>query len=123
MEGSGVVRRRQNIKREVFGKRSPGVEVQPAPIESLSGYLGFVSAGTVRTIHLRFVRALTMPNRRYAESHRPVSRLLENGGVSLVSHLIAVVFELLAERTQHWPSFVTRGAGHTVLPGKSGKCC
>jgi len=40
---------------------------------------------------------------------------LIDGGIAIVTHLIAIVFELLSEWTELGPSFVARRARHTVL--------
>src|ERR1700687_3878292 len=91
------------------------MEVQTGPVESMSGDLGFVSAGAVRAIDLGLVDALAVPLRRDAEGHRPIGRLLKDGSVSVVSHLVSVVFELLSEGAEFRPRFMARRARHSVL--------
>src|ERR1700733_3591599 len=61
-----------------------------------------------------------MPFRRNAKRDRPIRRMLVNGRVALVSQLIAVILECLSKRTEFWPRFVTRRAGHAVFPGERG---
>jgi hypothetical protein len=90
-----VIRRWQNVKREVLGECSGGMKVQPAPVKAMSRNLRF---SCCRLVHCYFVRAVPMPLRRNPERHRPVRWALENGGISIVPHLISVVFELLPER-------------------------
>src|SRR5271165_3728798 len=115
---TGVVRGRQDIKGDVFCQRAAGVEIKSAPIESVNGYiaLNLPPAGTGRIVDRGKIGILAVPNGRDAESDRPIGRTLENGGIAVVAHLIAVVLEGLSKGTQHRPSHMAGGAGHAVFP-------
>src|SRR6516162_6668960 len=65
------------------------------------------------------VLMLQMPVGSDAHGDRPIGGALEYGGVAVVAHLIAVVFELLAEGTQFRPSLVAGRARHAVLARES----
>src|ERR1700719_2680439 len=62
-----------------------------------------------------------MPVRRDAERHRPVRRLLENGGIAIVPHLVSVVFKLLPKRAQLRPRLMARGTWHAIFSCECGK--
>src|SRR5208337_1745444 len=98
MESSRVVRGRKNVERKVLRQSSTGMEIQPAPIKSMGGDFSLAAKRcAVGAIHRHLVGAFPMPDGRHAEGHRPIGRLLEDGGIAIVPHLIAVVFELLAK--------------------------
>src|ERR1700693_1956389 len=81
----------------------------------MSGYTGLVRTHAGRSIDLRSVGVFTVPNRSDAEGHRPVGRVLIDGGISIISKLIAVILKGLAERTQHRPRLMARGARQPIF--------
>src|SRR5215472_1918856 len=115
VEGTGVVRRWQNVKRNVFGQRACGMEIQAAPVKSLGVDLRLHSGSGRCAVYANAVCAFAMPVRGDAECYRLISRMLIDGSVALISHLVAVVLELLPIRTELRPGFMARRAGHAVL--------
>src|SRR5258707_6844587 len=100
MECAGIVRRRQHVKRNVLRQSACGMKVQARPIKSVRSDLRFhLAANAARVVDSYAIYALTMPGWRDAEGHRPIRSLLKDRSVPIVHHLVAVVFELLAERT------------------------
>src|SRR6267143_5356259 len=99
------------------------MEIQAAPVKAVRRDFTFhLAAGSASgIIHLRAVLAFAVPKRGHAEGHRPVCRLLENGGVTVIPHLVAVVVEGLSEGTKFRPSLVAGRARHPVLPREGRK--
>src|ERR1700682_1874597 len=93
------------------------MKIQTRPVEPMCSHSRFhLSAGWAGWIvDSGAILALAVPGRRDAEGYGPVRRLLEDGSVALIPHLIAVVLERLAERTKFRPRFVTRRARHPIL--------
>src|ERR1700704_490723 len=73
-----------------------------------------------RVCNVGAVYALAMPVRSDTKGDWPVRRLLKNGSVAVVHHLVAVVLECLAKVIQFGPSLVTGRTGHTVLACERG---
>src|SRR5215469_7992717 len=94
------------------------MKIQAAPIESVSGDLGLHRGSGRRAVNANAIGAFAMPVRGDTEGYRPIGRVLVDGSIFLISHLIAVVLELLPKWAEFRPSFVTRGARHAVLPRK-----
>src|SRR5258708_13356583 len=94
------------------------MEIQAAPVKAVRRDFTFhlAAGGASGIIHLRAVLAFAVPKRGHAEGHRPVRRLLKNGGVAIVPHLVAVVLEGLPEGAELRPSLLTGRARHPVLP-------
>ena len=116
VEGSRIVRGRQHVERYVFCQCATGVKVQAAPIEPIRCDFGFnVIRATYSVVHSNAICALSMPERRDAERHRPIAGVLVDGGIPVVAHLIAVVFECLPEGTEHRPAEVARGTRHPIF--------
>src|SRR5882762_4739861 len=94
---------RHEEEADVLGQRSGGQNVHAGKIEpvgrepSLNGsprsLIGYIGA----------IHTLAMPLRRHAKRHRPISRLLKDGSVAIVPHLVAVVLERLAKVVQLGP--------------------
>src|ERR1700676_5007889 len=99
------------------------MEIKAAPVKPMGGdfslHLPKRRVGGI--IHLRAVLAFAVPEGCHAERYRPVCRLLENGGVAIVPHLVAVVLEGLPEGAELRPSLVTGRARHPVLPREGRK--
>src|SRR5580692_13050993 len=121
VERRRVIRGRKNVERIIIRESSGGVEIQTTPVKSVGRDGRFVSAESVRSIHLHLVGAFTMPDRRDTERNGPVSRLLKDGGIAIVSHLVSVVFELLPKRAQLRPRLMARGTWHAVFSCECGK--
>src|SRR4030088_3513887 len=97
------------------------MEIQAAPVKSMGGDFSLCGQGPGSSVDQRAVLAFAVPKRGHAKCHRPISRLLENGGVPIVPHLIAVVLERLPEGAEFRPSLVTGRARHPVLPREGRK--
>src|ERR1017187_5992779 len=97
------------------------MEIETAPVETVGRDASLVARHAGCSINLGAVFVLAVPSWGDAESHRPVCRLLVDGSVSVIHHLVAVIFERLTKRTQHGPSLVAGRTGHTVLSSKSRK--
>src|SRR5258708_6939704 len=95
------------------------MEIQAAPVKPMGGDFPFRGQRPGSSVDQRAVLAFAVPKRGHAEGHRPVCRLLENGGVAVVPHLVAVVLEGLAEGAQFGPRFMAGRTGHAVLPSES----
>src|ERR1700690_3179379 len=59
-----------------------------------------------------------MPIGSDAHRNREIRRILIARRIAIVAELIAVIAKNLAEIIELGPSFVARGAGQTVFPGK-----
>src|SRR6266436_3007274 len=94
------------------------MKVQSAPVEAVSRNLRFSRCSLV---HCHFVGAFPVPLWRDPERHRPVRWALENGGISVVPHLVSVVFELLSKRAQLRPCLMARGTWHAIFSCECGK--
>jgi len=99
------------------------VEVEPAQVKAGTrdalDRLPPVRRSVRVGVNLDLADAYAMPDRRDAEHHRPVPRILPDRGIAIVHELIAVVLELLAEVVQHRPRLVAGRAAQAVLAGES----
>src|SRR6266850_7857413 len=87
---------RHEEEADVLGQRSGGQNVHTGKIETVGCKPPFGRAIGRGIEDVRTVRTHTMPVRRHAKRHRPISRLLKDGSVAIVPHLVAVVLERLA---------------------------
>src|SRR6266446_1175003 len=110
---------RHEEEADVLGQRSGGQNVHAGKIEPVGREPSFGRAIGRGIEDVRTVRTHTMPLRRHAKRHRPISRLLKDGSVAIIPHLVAVVLERLAKVVQLGPGFVTRRTWHAVLPRES----
>src|ERR1700737_4365201 len=81
VKGPGVIRGREHVERNVFGKSAAGVKVQPAPVEAMRGDSRFflTRGRNRRIIDAHAIDAFAMPDRGDAESHRPIGGSLIDG--------------------------------------------
>src|ERR1700747_2921973 len=118
MESAGVVRRGHKQKADVLSQRPGGENVQAGKVKTMGGQLALGGVAGYRVSDLCVVYTLAMPVRSDTERDRPIGGVLVDGSIFLISHLVAVVLELLPKRAEFRPGFVARGAGHTVLAGE-----
>src|ERR1700741_298342 len=98
---SRVIRSRQEIEAKVLGQGPGGMKIQSTPIEAMGGdplFNGGRHASDYRAVHAYAVGRFAVPLRRHSESHGPISGALEDGGIAVIPHLVAVILERLPER-------------------------
>src|SRR5215472_5146204 len=81
----------------------------------MGGQLAFGGRAGSRVRDVSVVHALAMPVRSDTEGDWPIRWVLVDGSVALISHLVAVVLELLPKRAELRPGLVARRTGHAVL--------
>src|SRR6266446_8194903 len=110
---------RHQQEADVLCQRSGGQNVHTGKIKPVGREPPFDRATGRGIADVRAVHTLAMPLRCHAKGHRPIRRLLEDGSVAIIPHLVAVVLERLTKVVQLGPGFVTGRTRHAVLPCKS----
>src|SRR5262250_2567370 len=103
-----------------MSQRACGQNIEAAEIKAMGRDVGQGTALPTGAIDDHVVLMLQMPVGSDTHRDRPIGGALEDGSVAVVAHLVAAVFELLAEGTQFRPSLVTGRARHAVLACKGG---
>src|SRR5579863_1143143 len=126
VEGGSVVRRRENVEREVLLQSPAGVKVEAAKIEAGRGNAcdRVICAGKSTTrvgIHENLAGAHAVPDRCDTEGHRPVAGILPDRSIAIIHQLVAVVFELLAKVVEHGPRLMASRTAQAIFAREGGQ--
>src|SRR6266403_1866174 len=118
VECSHIVRGRHQKEADVFCQCACGEDVHAGKIETMCGELALCGESGRGIGDVSAVDAFAVPIGSDTKGDRPVRRLLKNGSVAVVHHLVAVIFEGLPKIVELGPRFMTSRAAHAVFTSK-----
>src|SRR5215469_3524435 len=121
VKGGGFVGRGHQLKTDVMCEGAFGQNIEAAEVKAMGRDVGQGGVRPPGAVDDHVVLMFQMPIGSNTHGDRPISGALEDGSVPVVAHLVPVVFELLAKRTEFRPSRVAGRARHAVLSCKGGK--